>query len=390
MKVALKIIIPIAIIALAVFGFRILGGMKPEPESRQPSPVVPVVEVLEVLPADHSPPVKSFGTVSSYFETGLTPQVSGRIMYVSPEFRVGERVEPEHLLVKIDPTDYEAALAGEDANLTIAERTLAEEEIRSEQAAGDWKASGRDLAKASEFVLRKPQLAAARASIESAKASIAKARADLERTEVRAPFPAIVTARQASPGNQASPQTSLGTLISTEKVEIRLPLTALQAARVAIPTTAVLTSPLRPGAEWQATLVRMEPTVDQQNQVMYAVAEVVEPFSNAENPLPVGIFANAMIEARPIPASYRIPEAAFVEDSFMWEMDDEGKLRKIMAERVHTYDGRVFIRPESGGTGMLRVVSRPLSNFRAGMLVKMAGEAGEAVGVEQPGGGARD
>lgn len=366
----LKILLPIVIIGLAFFGFKIMGTLKPEPKSRQPPPVVPVVDVIPVSPEDHSPSVKSYGTVSSYFETALTPQVSGRITYVSEKFRVGETIDTEHLLVKIDPTDYEAALAGEEANLTVAERTFAEEEIRAEQAAGDWKASGRDLSKATDFVLRKPQLAAAQANIASAKATIAKARADLARTEVRAPFPAVITARNASPGNQASPQASLGTLISTEKVEIRLPLTADQIARITLPASAKITSPLKPGTTWAATLVRMEPVVDQQNQVIYAVAEVEKPFSGDSPALAVGMFANATITANPIGQSYRVPEAAFVNDSFIWTINSEGKLQRIEAERLHSDGGDVFLKPASGTSGELKIVSRPLSNFKNGTKVK--------------------
>lgn len=370
MKVALKIILPIALIVFAVAGFRFLGTLKPQPKSKQPPPVVPVVNITSVSPEDHTPPVVSYGTVTSYFETDLTPQVSGKITYVSPEFRVGEKVVEEYVLVKIDPTDYEAALAHQEANLTVAERTYAEEEIRAEQAAGDWKASGRDISKASDFVLRKPQLAAAEANIISAKASIRKARADLERTDVRAPFGAVITARNASPGNQASPQASLGSLVSTGKSEIRLPLTAGQSARVDIPTEAELTSPLKPGASWQATLVRMEPTVDQQNQVIYAVAEVTDPYGDGKTELPVGMFANASIRANPIKDSYMVPEAAYVDDSFIWVVDGSDELQRLEALRVHSHDGEAYVRPVEGGQGELRVVTRPLSNFRSGMEVR--------------------
>jgi RND family efflux transporter MFP subunit len=374
MKVALKIIIPIAIIVLAIMGFKFLGSLKPEPKSQQPPPIVPIVKIITVSPEDHAPPVKSFGTVSSYFETALTPQVSGRITYVSEKFRVGETIDTEHLLVKIDPTDYEAALATETANLTIAERTFAEEEIRAEQAAGDWKASGRDISKASDFVLRKPQLAAAQASIESAKATIARARADLDRTEVRSPFPAIITARDASPGNQASPQASLGTLVSTEKVEIRLPLTADQISRITLPASAELTSPLKPGTTWDATLVRMEPVVDQQNQVIFAVAEVEKPFDGEKPPLAVGIFANASITANPLEQSYRVLEAAFVNDSFIWSVDADGKLKRIEAQRLYSDGGHVFLKTATEISGELKIISRPLSNFLNGTEVKIADE----------------
>jgi RND family efflux transporter MFP subunit len=370
MKIGIKIIIPIAIIVFAVAGFKFLGTLKPEPISKQPPPVVPVVSITTVSPEDHTPPVVSYGTVESYFETGLTPQVSGKITYVSPNFRVGEKVAAEHVLVKIDPTDYEAALAQQEASLTAAELTFAEEQIRAEQAAGDWEASGRDVSKATDFVLRKPQLAAAKASIESAKAAIRKARADLERTDVRAPFGAVITARTASPGNQASPQASLGTLVSTVKSEIRLPLTAGQSARVGIPAEAELTSPLKPGAKWQATLVRMEPTVDRQNQVIYAVAEVTDPYGEGKTELPVGMFANASIKAKPIKDSYVVPEAAYVDDRFVWVVDGRDKLQRVDALRVHSHAGDAFVRPVEGGQGELRVVTRPLSNFRSGTKVR--------------------
>ena len=374
MKVALKIIIPIAIIVLAIAGYKFLGSLRPAPKSQQPPPVIPVVDVIRVSPEDHRPAVRSYGTVSSYFETALTPQISGRITDVSDKFRVGETVDAEQVLVKIDPTDFKAALAREEAALTVAERTFAEEEIRAEQASGDWEASGRDISKASDFVLRKPQLAAAQASIESAKATISKAMADLDRTEVRAPFPAVITARDASPGNQASPQASLGTLVSTEKVEIRLPLTADQIARIILPADAEITSPLKPGTTWEAKLVRMEPVVDQQNQVIYAVAEVERPFDGAKPPLAVGMFANATISASAIGQSYRVPESAYVSDSFIWTVDEESKLQKIEAERLHSYDGDVFLKPASEASRELRIVTRPLSNFKNGNEVRIEDE----------------
>ncbi len=372
MKPNLKIIIPFVILVFAFGGYKLLESMKPAPKSQVPPPVVPLVEQIVVSPEDHAPPVRSYGTVESFFETDLTSQVSGQILEVSGKFLVGEKVSKGELLVKIDPTDYAAALAREESNLTIAERTFAEEEIRAEQAAGDWEASGRDLAKATDFVLRKPQLAAAKASIESAKAAITKARADLDRTEVKAPFDGVITARDASPGNQASAQVSLGNMVSTDKVEIRLPLTADQMARVAIPTDVLITSPLKPGVEWAAKMVRMEPSVDRQNQLMYGVAEVPDPYADVAKTLPIGIFANVLITATPVPDTYRVPEAAFVADRYLWVIDAKSELQRVEAKRVMSFDGQVYLKAKSEALGELRVVTRPLSNFREGMKVKIS------------------
>lgn len=378
MQNVLKIAVPLLIIGGAFMLGKLLISTKEEPKSRPPVAVVPQVDVTSVALADHRPPVQSFGTVQSYFETSLTAQVSGQIIEVAPKFRVGERVKKGQLLVRLDDTDYQSALATQQANLELQKRTLAEEEILAKQASEDWLASGRKLAKASSFVLRKPQLATAKANIASAEAAIQKALADIDRTQLRAPYDAMVTERNASLGNLATSQSSLGTLVATELAEVRLPLTAEQAVRVDVPSDEdlVLTTPTQPGASWKATLTRTEPTVDPQNQVTYVIAEIENPYAEDKAPLPVGTFVNASIPARVIAQTYQVPEAAVVNDAFVWILDAENKLVKAAAERVYSYESSAYVKIDSQDLeSPLQIVTRPLSNFSAGMTVKAAGEA---------------
>lgn len=397
MNKLLKIIVPLLILFAAYGLAKMIAATKEEPQVRVPKKVVPKVDVQEVEMQDHAVSVRSYGTVQSYYETTLTPEVNGRILEISPIFRVGERVNKGEMLVAIDPTNYESALATEKANLTIQQRGLQEEEIRSEQAAEDWKASGRDLSTASEFVLRKPQMAAARANIAAVEAAILKAEADIKRTKLLAPFDAIVAARTASPGNFASSQQSLGTLVATEKAEIRLPLTAEQVRRIELPrhegslddlegkeSKVFLTSPKNPDKKWQAVLTRTEPTVNPQNQVTYVIATVKTPYDEVVT-LPVGSFVNAEIPGQVIKDSYQVPEAALVNDSYLWVVDVEDKLTRVKATRMHSEAGSVIVKisEESGKSsegGVLRVITRPLSNFRVGTKVQEAEvepEAGE-------------
>ena len=135
--------------------------LKEPKEIRAPSVVVSEAEIILVKPSDHEPPVRSYGTVRPLFETNLVAQVSGIVKEVATEFRVGRRVNKGMILAKIDDTDYRAALAREQSNLANAKRILAEELVRADQAAEDWVASGRLLADASGFVLRRPQVEAA-------------------------------------------------------------------------------------------------------------------------------------------------------------------------------------------------------------------------------------
>jgi len=375
MKLALKIIVPLLVLLAAVFGFKMLKASAPEPPSKTPPVVIPETSYLNSSPADYTPPVRTFGNVSSYFETILNAQVTGKLIEVSPDFRVGRTVKKDTVLVRIDPTDFEAALVTQEANLSLAQRSLAEEEIRAQQAREDWTISGRDLKTAPAYVLRDPQLAAARGAVDSAKAVVKKAAADLDRTTITAPFEALVTARSASLGNLANPQTPLGTLVATERVEIFLPLTPDQVRRVELPSKTrqdlgfTLTSALYPGAQWTGRITRTAPTISR-DQVVTVIAEVMNPFEQ-DPPLTIGSFVNAEIEAKAITGVHRVPEAALVNDSFVWAIGPNDKLVRLNAERIHSDLGFAYLRLASSNLeSPLRIALRPLTNYDTNMSVK--------------------
>ncbi|MGB2402362.1 MAG: efflux RND transporter periplasmic adaptor subunit [Akkermansiaceae bacterium] len=389
MKLFLKLFIPVVFVILAFVFVKVLISKKRPDVARVAEVVAPQVDVMAIEIGDHQPPVLSYGTVQSYFETSLAPQVSGQIIDVATEFRVGNMVNKGVLLARIDPTDYEAVLARESASLADARRTLLEEDIKAKQAAEDWTASGRSIDSASDFVLRKPQLEAARRSIQSAVAAEAKAKADVERTMIRAPYDAVVIERMASVGNYASSQQALGKLVATEKAEVRLPLTAEQAANVQLPSrrgmlsskepdqqTVVFTSATKAGAEWLGKLARTEPFVDPKNQVTYVIAEIEKPYHAKPAPIVVGSFVNARIPGRVINDSYKVPEAALVNDAYLWVVDDSNKLCRVDAQRLYGQAAMVYLRisdqamQSSGLKSPLRVVTRPLATFKHGRVVK--------------------
>lgn len=386
MKLVLKIIIPFLCIGIA-FGLVVVLIQLKKPKPKKPVVIaIPQADIISVDKQDHQPPVISYGTVQSYFETTLTPQVSGQIVDVAKEFRVGNLVKRDAVLARIDDADYVAALARETSNLSTAKRMLAEEAIRAKQAAEDWVASGRVESKASDFVLRKPQLAAAQSSIKSTEAAVRKAEVDIRRTIIRAPYDAVILSRTASLGNYASQQQSLGNLVATERVEIRLPLTADQSARVNLPKLngesssesiqVTLTSATKKGIQWQGTLTRTEPSVDARNQVTYVIAEVENPYAADPEPLVVGTFVNVTIPAKTIQDAFMVPESALINDSFVWVLNAADKLCRISAERMHSHEGQVYLQlsvkdlMECKTKPPLRIVTRPLTNFKEGGEVK--------------------
>lgn len=355
---------------------------KPEREVRKPPIVVPRAEYQESSLTTVTPTIKTFGNTQSFFETNLSAQVAGEIKVVSQLFNVGNTVRRGDLLVELDPADYLTIIAQSEAALTQAKQTLAEEGTLSQIAAEDWVASGRDLETASDFTLRKPQLAAAEATVNSAEAALQQARLNLERTKIRAPFDAVVTARSASPGNVVSIGLTLGTLINRDKAEVRLPLTPEQVALIKVPasgssiatdsaTMAFVTSPSQPNQEWTASLVRTEPGVDPQNQVVFVIAQIEDPFEDPQKFLPIGAFVNLEIPANPVEDCYRIPATALVEDSFVWLIDEEEHLHKQLAERLYSSEELTLVSfPEAPMADPLRIAIRPLASFKDGQKVK--------------------
>ena len=159
-------LLPLVLLGLAYFGFQILKDMRPDKEGTS-SPEIPAhAEFIEVSPSEYTPGVESFGTVQAHFQTTLTPQISGLIVTVSKDFRVGKIIPKGTTLIWIDERSYKSLLIQQEANLAEAKLAYAEEQIQAQQAIEDWIASGRDLKKASDFVLRKPQIIAAEAMIE--------------------------------------------------------------------------------------------------------------------------------------------------------------------------------------------------------------------------------
>ena len=387
LKQLLNLLLAPIILIVAIGLVVMLVRSKKDPPARKPSKAVAQVEVITSSPADATPTIRSYGNVRTFYEARIASLVAGEVLEVADSFQPGLAVAKDQLLVRIDPADYRAAVAERESTLATNQQKLAEEETRSQLAREDWLSSGRDLDSAPDFTLRKPQLAATTAMVASAQAALDKARLDLERTEVRAPFDAIVSARATSPGNVVNTGTELGTLIGRDRLEVRLPLTPEQAALLELPLAfgtgdapaaldATLSTPTRPGLSWKARVTRTEAGVDERNQVSWVIAEIKDPFANPDEFLPVGAFVNATMFGRPIAGVHRLPEAALIEDRYVWILGAEDKLARQPVERIYS-EGTEFLAniPEPLVPLPLKVVARPLASFQPGQAVVPAGSA---------------
>ncbi len=111
---------------------------------------------------------------------------------------------------------------------------LEEQQALADQARKD-RAILNKQGQASDYALRKPQLAAARSQIDAAQAKLAQARLAVERTEIKAPYAGRILSRNVDRGVVVSTNQALARIYATDRVEVRLPLKNSELGYVELP-----------------------------------------------------------------------------------------------------------------------------------------------------------
>jgi len=365
----MKRLFPILILMAAIGISAALYLLRPEPREVTLERPVTKVDVLTVQPQSVRLTVRSQGTVLPKIESELAVEVSGRIIEMSPDFRAGGRFRQGQLLCRIDPADYEAALAARRAELARAELTLAQEEALAAQAAADWNALG--AGETTPLTLRQPQLTQARALVASAEAALKQAQRDLQRTQVTAPYDGLVLSKSVDLGQyvMANPANPVARIYATDTAEVRLPLTQREADYLndpAVVESTVMLTASRPGSQrqWPARLVRFEGTVDPSSRLIYAVAEVDAAFDQG---LRRGMFVEAQIQGRELEAVYALPRYALRGSASVYLLTPEQTLVTRSVTIVKTDTSQAII---SGGLAPgNRVATSPIAYFVENMPV---------------------
>lgn len=382
MKRLLKLAAPVLILVAGFIIVQVLVAAKPEPEKTDEG-VRPIsLHYDEVQSEVVTISVRTQGEVRPKIEIDLVPQVSGRIVAMAESFNEGAEFVPGSMLLKIDDTDYRLAAIHAEARVaeaqTALERELANAQIKKEE----W-ASGRKDQDPTPFALNLTQVAGAEANLRSAQADLQKARLDLERTEIRVPFQGRVRQRFVGIGQYVTAGTPLGRVFSIDTVEVRLPLTDGQLTELNLPLGFMADdTSLAPRVDfsaamgtreyrWQGAIVRVDAAVDPQTRLIYATAEVADPYGLAASegmPLAVGMFVSAEIESVAEQVAYVMPRVALRSQDTVYVINADNRLEIRTVKVLSTSEERVVVADgvESGE----RVVTSTLPNAVDGMEVE--------------------
>jgi RND family efflux transporter MFP subunit len=367
-----------------------LFATQPQPQRANSAPRPVAVFVEEAQSGEVALTVTSQGEAQPRTQINLVPQVAGRITFVNPDFIEGGFFEAGETLIQIEDADYRLAVTRAAAQVAQAEQALAREQAESDLAASEWEELGEG--EASALTLREPQLAEARAQLAAAEASLQEARLNLQRTRISAPFDGRVRSKNADLGQYVSPGTNLGQVFSTDTVMVRLPLTDHDLGLLGIPVAynamgdddggiPVTLSATLAGErhEWQGRITRTDSAIDTETRVLYAIAEVEDPYGTAAQeegaPLAVGLFVSATIQGREIDNAYIIPRNALRGEDSVYIVREGGTMEIHTVSIIDSSPDRVVV--SSGVDGGDLVVVSPLRGASNGMRVHTYDADGE-------------
>jgi RND family efflux transporter MFP subunit len=400
-----KVVLPLAALAVAALGAGILVLTSSQVSGQPSERMVRAVRVVPVTSRSVQLEVRSQGTVAPRTESELIPEVSGRVVWTSPALVSGGYFEEGEALLRIDQTDYEAAVARAQASLSRA---------RGEhEHARDTLKRQRDLAKRSvvstaalDDAERTAQVM--EASLREARLALEQAERDLVRSEVTAPFSGRVREERVDVGQFLNRGTAFATIYATDFVEVRLPIADAQLAYLDLPLWAreapaeellpeVTLSARFAGRDhtWRGRIVRTEGEIDAKSRLVHVVAQVANDASlfgedsavrgaTQRIPLPVGLFVQARISGRAADGVSVIPRQALLGPGQVLIVDDENRLRfrDVEVLRIDREEALISSGLRDGERVCLTSIQAPVD----GMTVRPVGAPEvERAGVEGPG-----
>lgn len=353
----IKIAAPFAILFVTIAGAILIARSGDEPERETPVQAALLVDVVQPEIKQGSFTVRAQGTVSPRVQTSLVSEVSGKVISMSEDFVAGGVFAKDQVLARIDPSDYQTALLAAEAELAAARATLADEQARSDAAREDFRRLYGDSREPTDLLLRLPQVARARAAVQAQEAAVERARRNLERTQITLPFNGMVRSRGANLGQYVTAGTNLGVAFSTDRAEVRLPVSENDLAFLDIPLSESGSEVDRPvtligsvagqPARWDARLVRTEGVVDSNTRLTYLVVEIADPYgldSDAARPaLPMGTFVEAQIPGRDASGLVLLPAEALHDGNQVYLAGEDDTLEIREVEIVRATPREVYI-----------------------------------------------
>lgn len=373
-----RILIPALITVAGVLLAMLLFKTKPVTETAAPVRTARLVEAISIKPVSYQVEIEGMGIVEAREQTELKSRVSGEIIQLADDLIPGNYFPKGSLLFTIDPADYKLAVAVQTANVQQAEANMKLELGQQKIAQTDYEITGNSLEGSElDLVLRKPQLLQAQSTLASAQAALDSAKLNLDRTQVRAPFEALILEKNSSLGSVVTSSTTLATLVDASEfwVELSIPVSDVQWITENDKMEVSISDQLAwgPGVYRQGHVVGLSRKVDSSSRMAKVVVSVEDPLAiHAENKdkpaLLVGSFVKGVIKGKQLDHVLVVSRDYLRQGDILWTLGKENRLVFTHAHVLFRGAEHVVIKYDSNDE--LRVVTSNLSVPVEGMLLR--------------------
>ncbi len=132
------VLLALVILGAGIGGMLLLKHLRKAPVKIDRKIAAPLVEVEKVLKRDIEMLIYGYGTVQAKVESEVVPQVSGKVVEVSENFKDGGFITAGEVLIKIDPRDYELSVQRAQAQVAEAQVSLELELAEAEVSRQEW------------------------------------------------------------------------------------------------------------------------------------------------------------------------------------------------------------------------------------------------------------
>jgi len=359
----IQLLLVVVIIIVGVLIAVVFIKYKKPPQRQEQTVLAPLVKVEHLDRRDIQMIIRGYGTVNPRLQVEIVPQVSGKVVWVNPQFKAGGFIRKAELIFKIDPRDYELSVRQANAAVAEAQVMLDLEKAEAKIAKEEWLQLHPGEEPDSPLVFREPQIRQAQARLESANAVLATAELNLERTQISLPVDAMIMNERIDLGQYVMIGQSVGAAYGIESMEIEVPLEDKELAWFAIPDNTVsVNTEESPGKGaiaqvkanfageekcWPGYVVRTTGQVDKTSRLISVIVEVSEPFKDSDStpPLLPGMFVEVLIEGNILKNAIAVPRDAIRNNNEVWVAKD-GQLHVQPLEIVRA--NRDFAYADSG------------------------------------------
>lgn len=356
----------LAIVVVVVGGSLFLSAsLGPDPApvgSAKPETRLTVTVVTPVV-SSYRPYLTLTGTVEASTVTNIVPQVSGKVIYVSPSFRPGARVSKGELLFAIESSDYELAMQRTLADIEIARSDLFRLQAEATAEKKIW-SSSKPQNDIPDLIARVPQIAAANARIRAGEAARAAADLSLKRTKIYAPFDARVIESRLDVGQVVGGTVALGSIYSIENLEVVAPVSSDDLRRIGKPIgrSVTIVSDYTTDEEFAGSVVRLGATLDEFTRLGKLYIR-----SAANDRLTLGEFVSVVVAGDTVDTALTIPESSLTSRDQIWVVDGDTLAERRVQILGHE-QGLIVVAAFDTADG---VVTIPPAGARDGQIVKV-------------------